>query len=113
MSEHLAEAVGARLYTGPLFVKYNAVLRGLDSEERALREQMVRRCCDRAAADAYLSGEWSYERICAERLNTYATALHHGASHPFSTLLIPSHPFSNLLSPSSLLIPSHPFSACT
>ena len=28
----LAEAMGARLYTGPLFVKYNAVLRGLDSE---------------------------------------------------------------------------------
>ena len=28
----LAEAMGARLYTGPLFVKYNAVLRGLGSE---------------------------------------------------------------------------------
>eukprot|EP00966_Prymnesium_polylepis_P124768 2885656-Prymnesium_polylepis.1 len=27
----LAEAIAARLYTGPLFVKYNGVLRGLDS----------------------------------------------------------------------------------
>ena len=31
----LAEAFAARLYTGPLFVKYNGVLRGLDSEVRA------------------------------------------------------------------------------
>ena len=29
------EAIAARLYTGPLFVKYNGVLRGLDSEARA------------------------------------------------------------------------------
>ena len=28
----LAEARAARLYTGPLFIKYNGVLRGLDSE---------------------------------------------------------------------------------
>ena len=26
-----AEVVGGRLYTGPLFVKYNGLLRGLDS----------------------------------------------------------------------------------
>ena len=29
-----AEVVGGRLYTGPLFVKYNGILRGLDSPVR-------------------------------------------------------------------------------
>lgn len=33
----LTEALGGRLYTGPLFVKYNAVLRGLDTDSDFLR----------------------------------------------------------------------------
>ncbi|MGB2470210.1 MAG: hypothetical protein ACPIA5_05100, partial [Flavobacteriales bacterium] len=33
----LVEAMAARLYTGPAFAKYNAVLRGLDSTAPILR----------------------------------------------------------------------------
>ena len=49
------EAIGARLYTGPLFVKYNAVLRGHDPDAPTfLREQFTSLC----------------------RGNVYATTLH-------------------------------------
>ena len=53
----LEEAFGARLYTGPLHCKYNAVLRGLlaarpDSPVLDLRCDMVRLCC--SAEDAAL-----------------------------------------------------------
>ena len=53
----LEEAFGARLYTGPLHFKYNAVLRGLlaarpDSPVLYLRCEMVRLCC--SAEDAEL-----------------------------------------------------------
>ena len=37
----LEEAVGLRLYTGPLFVKYNSVLRGLNSKVDFLQKQLV------------------------------------------------------------------------
>ena len=36
------EGIAARLYTGPLFAKYNAVLRGIDSDVDSLRNDMVR-----------------------------------------------------------------------
>ena len=49
-----AEAVGARLYTGPMFVKYNAVLRGYGSAIDFLRGQ--------------------FESLCQH--NTYTTTLH-------------------------------------
>ena len=55
----LEEAFGARLYTGPLFVKYNAVLRGLDSPLLYLRCAMVRLCC--SAEDAASHAEAAEE----------------------------------------------------
>jgi hypothetical protein len=102
----IAEALGARLYTGPLFVKYNGVLRGLDSEVAVLRRAMVRLCCGRrpkpgaagGAADdrdrrgeeegreraqelervseAFEAGRLSYEEVKSRHLNMYATTLH-------------------------------------
>ena len=39
----LEEAMGLRLYTGPLFVKYNSVLRGLDTLR--VGRAPSRRCC--------------------------------------------------------------------
>jgi len=45
----LEEALGARLYTGPLFVKYNAVLRGLDSDG-----ELHTRSCLRCSCKKYL-----------------------------------------------------------
>ena len=49
----LEEAIAGRLYTGPMFVKYNAVLRGLDSPVLFLREEMLRLCASAADADAH------------------------------------------------------------
>ena len=40
----LTEAIGGRLYTGPLFMKYNAVLRGMDSRVEFLRREFKRLC---------------------------------------------------------------------
>ena len=48
------EVIGMRLYTGPLFVKYNSVLRGLDSAVPFLRDQ--------------------FEKLCKQ--NKYTTTLH-------------------------------------
>jgi hypothetical protein len=47
------ELIGARLYTGPLFEKYNAVLRGVNSTVPFLRSQLVTRCASVAAREAY------------------------------------------------------------
>jgi hypothetical protein len=69
-----AEGIGARLYTGPLFVKYNAVLRGLDSDVRFLENDMIERCCSKPTAVAYRGGLLPYARVRKE-LNTYATTL--------------------------------------
>ena len=69
----------------PLFVKYNAVLRGLDSDVVFLRNDMVQRCCAKAKAGEYMGGAktWeaargtlSYKAIRSEHLNTYVTTLH-------------------------------------
>jgi NLR family CARD domain-containing protein 3 len=40
------EVLGSRLYTGPLFVKYNAVLRGLHCKNYNLIQQMLTLCGD-------------------------------------------------------------------
>ena len=47
----------ARLYTGPLFVKYNAVLRGLSGPVLFLRRKMVQKCCAATDAAAYVDAE--------------------------------------------------------
>jgi hypothetical protein len=69
----LEEAFGARLYTGPLYVKYNAVLRGLsaarlDSPVLYLRCEMVRLCCsaEDAAAHAEAAEEAKAKRLAEE-----------------------------------------------
>ena len=65
----LEEAFGARLYTGPLYYKYNAVLRGLDSPVLHLRCEMVRLCCSEedAGLHARAADEAKAKRL-AERL---------------------------------------------
>ena len=80
----LDEAIGARLYTGPLFVKYNAVLRGLETDVEFLRTSLVRKCCSAAVASAYESGgtvgqppvRATWEVVRLKHLNTYTTTLH-------------------------------------
>ena len=82
-----AELVGARLYTGPMFVKYNGVLvlartargsvrrqparpthrslagqRGLRSDSPFLKNSMVTLCCPRAVGEAYM-GETPWNQL--------------------------------------------------
>jgi hypothetical protein len=80
----LAEMFASRLYTGPLFVKYNGVLRGLDSPVPFLKHSMIELCCPKAVYEQYMGGaeKWeqpkgtlSYEEVKKE-LNTYTTTLH-------------------------------------
>ena len=48
------EIIAANLYTGPMFVKYNAVLRGLRSDSTYLKNSMIRICCPNAVANEYM-----------------------------------------------------------
>ena len=70
-----AEAVAARVYTGPLFVKYNSLLRGLDSDVPFLKSSMIELCCSKIVFDEYIKGALPYTEACV-RLNTYTTTLH-------------------------------------
>lgn len=69
------EAVGGRLYTGPLFFKYNAVLRGLDSDVGFLRALMLQFCSPRAVHAGYVDGSLTYDEA-KRHLNKYTTTLH-------------------------------------
>jgi len=85
------EAIAARLYTGPLFVKYNSVLRGIKSDVPFLINQMLELCCappEYAACQAHASSpggrgmtdsspeaSTAFERARAA-MNTYTTTLH-------------------------------------
>ena len=72
----LVEAMAARLYTGPLFPKYNAVLRGLETPVVALRNEMIKRCCATDAIAQYESGALTYCEMRGSHLNTYTTTIH-------------------------------------
>ena len=70
-----SEAIGVRLYTGPCFVKYNGVLRGLGSDVPFLRRAMIELCCSKAVTSGYVAGSIPFES-CTADLNTYTTTLH-------------------------------------
>ena len=69
------EIVAANLYTGPMFVKYNGVLRGLRSEAAFLRNSMITLCCPKAVADGYVAKTIGFE-AATQSLNRYTTTLH-------------------------------------
>ena len=83
----LDEVISARLYTGPMFVKYNAVLRGLGSESPFLSNTMIMLCCPAAVVTEYMgttsrstpflpaAGSMSFEGA-QQSLNKYTTTLH-------------------------------------
>ena len=68
-----------------MFVKYNGVLRGMQSESPFLRNTMITLCCPKAISDAYLGtakifqqptdGTLSFEQA-KESLNKFTTTLH-------------------------------------
>lgn len=78
------EATSARLYTGPLFVKYNGVLRGLNSEVPFLVNDMVSKCCAKDVFEQYMGGAKVGDKAVGTltfdqvrpQLNTYTTTVH-------------------------------------
>ena len=70
------ELIAANLYTGPLFVKYNGVLRGLQSESPFLRNAMIKLCCPADIFAAYTSGTVTFETARDKHLNRYTTTIH-------------------------------------
>jgi len=78
------EVYGGRLYTGPLFVKYNGVLRGLDSPVPYLKNDMISLVCSKEISEKYqgtakkwepANGTLPYEKARKE-LNLYTTTIH-------------------------------------
>ena len=78
------EVLAARLYTGPLFVKYNAVLRGLHSTSPFLRNSLVQLCCAPDVVRRYMGGARTHEEAkgglpwasALAQCNKYVTTLH-------------------------------------
>ena len=71
----IEEAIGLRLYTGPLFVKYNSVLRGLNSEVGFLQKQLVGLCCGAEVSEQLAAREISFAQAKG-KVNRYTTTLH-------------------------------------
>jgi len=79
------ELIAACMYTGPMFVKYNAVLRGLQaSESNFLCNTMIQLCCPADVFQAYIgdakifapaNGSLPFEEALRS-LNKYTTTVH-------------------------------------
>ena len=48
---------------GPLFVKYNGVLRGIDGKVPFLVGQMVKYCCSEEVSEQFENGELTLEQV--------------------------------------------------
>ena len=78
------EIIGARLYTGPMFEKYNGVMRGLRSGVPFLERQLVRLCAlpqtlqtyDAACEASEGAGSGDAFSTALAATNTYVTTLH-------------------------------------
>ena len=71
----LAEALGLRLYTGPLFVKYNSVLRELNSKVGFLQKQLVGLRCAAEVSEQLDAGDIDFVQA-KDKVNRYTTTLH-------------------------------------
>jgi hypothetical protein len=101
----MAEAFGARLYTGPLFIKYNGLLRGLDSDVPFLVNTMIQLCCKKSVASEY-QGSASMGQVAngtlsqaeaRKQLNMYTTTLRAHLSLTTSSSLQYSQTIESLL----------------
>jgi len=78
------EVVAARLYTGPMFVKYNGVLRGLKSKSDFLRNSMVQLCSAPEVVRGFMGNAKTHEKAAGTlpwesaraQCNKYVTTLH-------------------------------------
>lgn len=74
------ELIGGRLYSGPLAVKYQAVLEAVDSRDPAKHRRYIELCSDQKTLEAYLAAAatdpmaaWASARV---NCTNYATTLH-------------------------------------
>lgn len=70
---HVSELVAARLYTGPMFAKYNAVLRGLRLE--FARGTFLELCGADGTYDKWERGELTFREAAGRECNLYPTTL--------------------------------------
>ena len=72
----LEEVAGLRLYTGPMYVPYQAVLRGLNTKSDFLMDMMLKLCCPKDVFGRYKAGEITLKEalrtvnrytVCADR----------------------------------------------
>jgi hypothetical protein len=69
------EALGLRLYTGPLFVKYNGVLRGYTSKVPFLQKQLIGYCCAASVEEEFAAASIGFAEAKG-KANIYTTTLH-------------------------------------
>ena len=69
------EAVAARLCTGPMGAKYDAVLRGCLSSAPTQQSEMIQLCCAAEVAEQFTAGALAFEQA-AQQANRYTTTLH-------------------------------------
>ena len=70
----LVEGIAARSYTGPMFVKYNGVLRGLDSPVPFLKNSMIELCCSAEMVAKFKDGTMTYDEV-RPHINLFTTTL--------------------------------------
>jgi len=72
------ELIGGRLYTGPLFTKYNGVLRGVDSTSDFLQTQFISLCCAKEVGERFEKSDKSSTDFSAAKAhaNLYTSTLH-------------------------------------
>mmetsp|Transcript_74735 Transcript_74735/g.206117 ORF Transcript_74735/g.206117 Transcript_74735/m.206117 type:complete len:507 (-) Transcript_74735:139-1659(-) len=71
----LEEVAGLRLYTGPMYVPYQAVLRGLNTKSEFLMDMMLKLCCPKDIFGQYKAGEITLKEAL-QTVNRYTTTLH-------------------------------------
>ena len=67
--------MGARLRQGPMYLKYNAVLRSLRTDAHPFRLAMAHLCCASRVAEAFEAGAQSWEQVRVHA-NSYVTTIH-------------------------------------
>ena len=72
------ELIGGRLYTGPLFIKYNSVLRGVDSTSDFLQTQFISLCCAKEVGERFEKSDKSSTDFSAAKAHAtlYTSTLH-------------------------------------
>ena len=76
------EIIAANMYSGPMFDKYNTVLRGLlSASSEYMHDRMVRLCCPPATAEKYAARTITLTEA-KQTLNRYPTTIHGAPSLP-------------------------------